>query len=96
MPAVLYRRYRPVLAQARYMRHWPTRQVTPSGYVRWRGRLRVIGRAFGGERVGFKPVSAGVHEVYFECHLIGEVVDTDPGGMRPARWSQAPSTTSKA
>lgn len=100
VPAVLYRRsrrrYRRVLAPARYVRTWPTRRVTQSGYVRWRGRLRVIGRAFGGQRVGFKPVSVGVHEVYFERHLIGEVVDTDPGGMRPARWSKAPSATSKA
>jgi putative transposase len=89
VPAALYRksrrRYRGRLPELRYRRSWRTRRVTDSGYVRWRGRLRAIGRAFGGERVGFKPVRPGVHEVYFGRHLIGLVVDTDPGGMRPAR-----------
>lgn len=90
VPAALYRksrrRYRGRLSELRYRRTWPTRRVTPSGYVRWRGRMRVIGRAFGRQRVGFKPIHPGVHEVYFERHLIGLLVDTDPGGMRPARW----------
>jgi transposase InsO family protein len=91
VPADLYRKsrraYRGRLPELRYPRGWPTRRVTESGYVRWRGRLRIVGRAFGGERVGFKPVREGVHEVYFERHLIGLLVDTDPGGLRPARWA---------
>jgi hypothetical protein len=58
--------------------------------------VRVIGRAFGGQRVGFKWVSADRHEVYFERHLIGLLVDTDPGGLRPAQWSKTPVTTPKA
>ena len=99
VPAALYRksrrRYAGRLDELTYRRGWPTRHVTPSGYIRWRGRLRVIGRAFGGERVGFKPVSAGIHGVYFERHLIGLLVDTDPGGMRPAQWSKAPIQTTK-
>jgi hypothetical protein len=90
VPATLYhksrRRYRGRLPELRYRRTWPTRRVTESGYVRWHGRLRVIGRAFGRLRVGFKPVRQGVHEVYFARHLIGLLVDTDPGGLRPARW----------
>jgi putative transposase len=89
VPAAFYRKsrrpYRDRLPELRYRRTWPTRRVSGSGYVRWRGRVRVIGRAFGGQRVGFKPVRQGVHEVYFERHLIGILVDTDPGGMRPAR-----------
>jgi putative transposase len=92
LPAALYRksrrRYRGRLPELRYRRHWPTRRVTASGYVRWGGRIRVVGRAFGGQRVGFKPIGPGVHEVYFARHLIGLLVDTDPGGLRPARWTQ--------
>lgn len=99
VPAELYRRsrrrYRPVRGPVRYPRGWPTATVTPSGYVRWQGRLRVIGRAFGGQRVGFKPISPGVHEVYFMHHLIGLLVDADPGGMRPAHWTKAPAMTSE-
>jgi transposase InsO family protein len=90
VPAEFYhasrRRYRPVWRPLRYRRGWASRRVTDHGYVRWHGRLRGIGRAFGGECVGFKPVSAGVWEVYFGPHLIGLLVDTDPGAMRPARW----------
>jgi putative transposase len=83
------RRYRAGLPELKYPRAWPTRRVTDSGYIRWRGRGRVIGRAFGGQRVGLKPVSAGVHQVYFAHHLIGVLVDTDPGGLRPAQWSKS-------
>jgi hypothetical protein len=94
VPAGFYhqsrRRYRAVRAELQYPSTWRTRRVTDSGYVRWRGRLRVIGRAFGRQRVGFKEVSVGVHEVYFAEHLIGLLVDTDPGGLRPARRSQTP------
>lgn len=93
VPAELYRpsrrRYRPGRRPVRYPRAWHTARVTAKGYVRWRGRLRVIGRAFGGQRVGFKPVSAGVHEVHFASHLIGLLVATDRGGMRPAQRSKA-------
>jgi hypothetical protein len=94
-PASLYRksrrRYRGPLPALRYPRSWPTRQVTPSGYIRWHGRPRVIGRAFGSQRVGFKPATPGIHEVYFDRHLIGLLVDQDAGGLRPARRGQPPS-----
>lgn len=100
VPASLYRksrrRYRGRLSQPTYPHGWLKRRVTASGYIRWRGRVRVIGRAFGGQDVGFKPMVAGVHEVYFERHLIGLLVDTDPCGLRPAQWSKAPSTPTKA
>lgn len=100
VPAALYRRsrrpYRGRLPELKYPGSWPSRRVTPSGYIRWHGRVRVIGRAFGGQRVGFKAVGQGVHEVYFERHLIGLLVDTDPGGLRPARWTKAHSPTPKA
>lgn len=99
VPAALYRKSRRHarvrLAPLRYRRGWLTRRVTASGYIRWRRRLRVIGRAFGGQNVGFKHVAPRVHEVYFGPHLIGLLVDTDPGGMRPAQWSKALRRTSK-
>ena len=97
VPASLYRksrrRYRRSAPEIRYPRSWLTRRVTASGYLRWRGRTRVIGRAFGGQRVGFKPLGTAVHEVYFVRHLIGLLFDSDPGGMRPARWSKTSNTT---
>lgn len=100
VPAAFYRKsprpYRGPLPELRYPRSWPTRRVTSSGYVRWHGRVRVIGRAFGKQRIGFKPMGQGVYEVYFERHLIGLLVETDPGGLRPARWTKAASTARKA
>jgi len=92
VPAALYRKSRRPfhgrLLELQYHPTWPTRRVTASGYVRWRGRLRAIGRAFGGQRVGFKPVRPGIHEVYFERQIIGLLVDSDPGGLRPAQWAR--------
>ncbi len=93
VPADLYRRsrrrYRARLADLVYPRGWLALRVTTAGYVRWRGRLRVIGRAFAGQRVGFKPLAAGRHEVYFGRQLIGHLLDADPGGLRPASWQSA-------
>lgn len=90
LPAARYhksrRRYRGPLPPLRYPRRWQTRRVNSRGAIRWRGRARGIGRAFNGENIGLKPVQAGVHEVYFEGLLIGILVDTDLGGMRPAHW----------
>ena len=90
MPARLYhksrRRYRGPLPPLRYPRSWPLRRVSSRGFIHWRGRARGIGRAFSGENIGLKPAGKGEHEVYFGCHLLGILADTDAGGIRPARW----------
>jgi len=95
-PGSLYRKsrraYRGPVPKINYPRYWPTRRVTGSGYVRWRGRLRIIGRAFGQNRVGFKLLGPGIYQVYFVRHIIGELHENDPGGMRPARWFKVPVT----
>jgi putative transposase len=82
------RQYRGALPPLRYRRGWKMRRVSPRGFIHWRGRARGIGRAFGGENIGLKPVQNGVHEVYFGKHLVGILVDTDPGAMRPVRWTK--------
>jgi putative transposase len=96
VPGAFYRpsrhRYRPRLPEIKYPDSWPTRRVAPAGYIRWRGRARVIGRAFSRQRVGFKLLRPGVYEVYFAHQLIGHLVETDPGGLRPAHWSRAQTT----
>lgn len=81
------RRYHGALLPSRYPRGWQTRQVSPRGFIHWQGRARGIGRAFGRERIGLKPVRKGEHAVYFGKHLIGVLMDADPGAMRSARWS---------
>ena len=97
MPAALYhksrRRYRGPLPPLRYPRHWRTRRVSARGFIHWRGRARGIGRAFAAENIGLKSLKDGRHEVYFERQLIGILVDTDAGAMRPARWVNPKSKT---
>jgi transposase InsO family protein len=97
VPAALYkksrRKYRGPLPALTYPRGVCSRLVTRRGYIRWRGRLRSIGRAFGSQYVGIKPITEGVHEVYFGRQLIGLLVDTDLGGLRPAKWLKAPITS---
>ena len=100
VPAALYRPsrrpYRRHLPPLTYPRGWPRCRVSPKGGIRWRGRARHIGRAFAGQAVGLKPGAAGVQEVYFGLHWIGWLVDTDPGGLRPAHWAKTPEAIFKA
>ncbi len=100
VPASFYRKsrrpYRACLPPITYPRHWPQQRVTACGYIRWKGRLRVIGRAFGGQPVGFKSIAPGHHEVYFDRLLIGLLVDNDPGGLRPVRYLKPTKPSTKA
>ena len=87
------RRYRGALVPLRYRRGWKMRRVSSRGFIYWRGRARGIGRAFSGENIGLKTVQSGVHEAYFGKQLIGLLVDTDPGAMRPAHWANTQPPT---
>lgn len=95
VPAQWYRksrrRYPGPLPPLRYPRHWQTRRVSSRGRVHWKGRARMIGRAFTGEYIGLRNVRSGVQEVYFERVLIGLLLDQDPGGIRPVRWAKRKS-----
>jgi transposase InsO family protein len=89
-PAQVYRQSRRAfpkeLPPLRYPRRWEVRRVRNRGHIKWRGRLRFIGRAFVGQTLGLK--SAGLHqwEVFLGQQLIGHLHAHDPGGLRPARW----------
>ncbi len=74
------------LPPPRYPRRWEARRVRNRGHIKWRGRLRFIGRAFVGQTIALK--NAGPHhwEVLLGRQLIGQLHDGDPGGLRPARW----------
>ena len=68
-----------------YPSGWPTRRAGTRGSIKWEGRLRHIGRAFIGQKVGLKKIAPGVYAIYFGLHLIGHLHAEDAGGMRPAR-----------
>lgn len=100
VPAVFYRksrrRYRRSFPPISYPAPWPQMHVTLCGYIRWQNRLRVIGRAFGGQLIGLKAIKPDTHEVYFDRLLIGILVDHDAGGLRPVQYSNAAVPSSKA
>lgn len=89
-PAQVYRQSRRVypkeLPPLIYPARWEVRQVRNRGHIKWRGRLRFIGRAFVGQPVGLKPVAADVVAIYLGNLMIGHLHERDRTGMRPARW----------
>jgi putative transposase len=64
------------------------RRVRSNGQIKWRGRKRFVGEAFVGYPVGLQLGRGGKCAVYFVGQLIGELWDSDPGGMRPARYAR--------
>jgi putative transposase len=67
-----------------YPRALPRRRVSSGGWIGWRGRRRLIGRAFAGERIALRPLGP-MHAVWLGPHLLGHLHPDDPGGLRPAR-----------
>ena len=89
-PATLYR-LRPTavrVVRLSYPRGWLTRRVRSNGEIKWQGRKRFVGEAFVGYRVGLRQRGGTIWEVHFAGLLIGEMWQSDQGGMRPARCVQ--------
>ncbi|HWT78634.1 MAG TPA: integrase core domain-containing protein, partial [Candidatus Methylomirabilis sp.] len=88
VPAALYRkspRKMPGrLGPWQYDPGWESRLVKGKGMISLDGRGRFIGEAFERERVGLKLSRPGVWEVYFGPLLIGELWDSELGGIRAA------------
>jgi putative transposase len=88
VPAARYRlsrrRYPARLSVWHYQPGAEIYRVNASGRILWRGRSRFIGRAFAAERIALRTRQR-YHEVYLGPHLIGELHQDDPGGLRPAR-----------
>jgi len=91
-PAQVYRPSRRAcpesLSPLKYPHRWEVRRVRNRGQIKWRGRLRFMGRAFVGQTLGLQPMETRVHAVYLGKLLIGHLHEHDPGGMRPARWNR--------
>jgi hypothetical protein len=66
-----------------YPADYVVRRVRSNGEIRWRG-LRYIGQAVIGQWVGLREVQAGRREVWFENYLLGELLEQESGGLRPA------------
>jgi transposase InsO family protein len=89
-PAELYRpsqrRYFDPPPRA-YPTPWPTLVPDRKGRVSWAGRQRGIGKAFAGHKLGLRPLEPGQWEVYLDFLLIGVLVATDHGAMRPSSFA---------
>jgi hypothetical protein len=48
--------------------------------------MRFVGEAFVGYKVGLTPQRGNQRRVYFGKLLIGELRESDAGGMRPAKY----------
>lgn len=85
-----------------YPGHWIARSVRPNGWIKFRGALRFVGRAFARQRVGLQPddtADAEVGEVW-KVHLgellIGTLHQCDANGsMRQAAFRKPRKWTAK-
>ena len=91
-PSQIYRRsarrYRVSWPEPSYPLSWMTRRVRSNGQIRWQGRLRFIGEAFVGYRVGLKPRRGGERGVYFGGLGLGILRASDAGGLRPSAYAR--------
>ncbi|PTY01174.1 integrase [Spartobacteria bacterium LR76] len=83
------RRYRPLPDQPSYPSHWKVLRVNPKGYIRWKGRLRLITQIASGLLIGLAPLSDHCR-VYIDRILLGTLYPNDPGGMRQASFASSP------
>lgn len=75
-------------AELKYAAGLAVRRVRSNGQIKWQGRMRFVGEAFIGYPVGLKTISQNKFAVYFAEHLIGELLESDAGGIRPARYAR--------
>jgi transposase InsO family protein len=87
-PAEIYRAKRSPQRSGllRYGKELVVRRVRSNGQIKWRGRKRFVGEAFIGYAVGMKRVRKDEYLVYFADLLIGQLLESDPGGIRPSRY----------
>ncbi len=94
-PAQLYRRSSRVLPASlpswTYPPTWSRVLLDHRGRLFWHGRQRAVGRAFAGESLGLKPLTATSVSVHLGPHLLGTLHVADATGLRPVRWRKPPS-----
>ncbi|HVU16449.1 MAG TPA: integrase core domain-containing protein [Candidatus Didemnitutus sp.] len=90
VPASLYRPspQPPRILVWRYPAHWTQKRLDPRGRIRWAGRARLIGQAFGQQIVALRPERSGVVSVHFGPHLLGELHAADTTAIRSIRTRQ--------
>lgn len=84
VPASLYQRSnrRPKPRQWTYPPDWLLKRTDPRGRIRWQGRARLIGQAFGTRTIALRPMRRGIVNVYFGPHLLGQIRAEDTTAIR--------------
>jgi hypothetical protein len=57
--------------------------VRLKGEIIFEGRRRFIGEAFSAHNIGLYKIEPGRYEVRFANLILGHLLDTDFGGLRP-------------
>jgi putative transposase len=86
-PASLYRKSRIIYrgaSEPSYPPGYVLRRVRTTGEIRWAARRRFIGEAFIRQTLGVMEITPGKHRVYFHDYLLGEIDETEEGGMKPS------------
>jgi transposase InsO family protein len=82
-----------------YPRIWETRNVRPNGWIKFRGLLRFVGRAFVRQNIGLQPSAPDegeVWNVHLGALLIGTLHQRDgAGSMRSAMFRAPRKRTAK-
>jgi putative transposase len=87
VPAALYQpsARRPAPWRWRYPAGCTLKTTDPRGRIRWAGRARLIGQAFGRQLIALRPEQPGVVSVYFGPHLLGHLHASDFTAIRSVR-----------
>jgi hypothetical protein len=70
----------------RYPKNWLSRRVKGKGMIHLHGRIRYVGEAFEGERVGLKRTQTLRWQIHFGPHLIGELDHAGSSGIHAVRY----------
>ena len=85
---------RPAVLTWTYPENWIQKTTDPRGRIRWAGRVRLIGQAFGRQTIALCPERPGVVTVYFGPHLLGELHAADTTAIRLVRVRAVPHPAS--
>lgn len=95
VPAQVYhpsRRFYQPKGPRRYPARWGKILLNGKGDAWWAGRQRRFGRAFARQCLGLRPSEPGQWEVFLDHLLLGTIVATDRGDLRPVQLYSIPPT----
>jgi hypothetical protein len=59
-----------------YLGHWEVRRVSRAGTFRFKGQLRFISQALGGEHIALEEIEEGIWNLHFYKELLGRLEES--------------------